>query len=808
MARRKTLLTLLVACLAAFVAALCCALCAQQTHAAAGDAELDKSGAPTQTLAFADVICDDMLYQQGKPVAVWGFAPAGSSVTVTLTEQESGDEVRQAAVQADSEGYFETYLDGVEASYTQYTLTAEDGVTTVTARNILFGELYAASGQSNMGVNVRYCSNADEILDNADNPYIRVYLSPEIPSASMMAYRPAAWWRPDGSPGGWWARGDRATTIEGASAVAYNFALDLFDRLNAGGAEVPVGFLNVSKGSTSIEAWIARDAIDARQGDEKYGVVYDYLSERGRLLSEEEFNTKDSQNFNQVSAMFNSKIAQVTNLYVKGILWYQGENNVGNEIAGQYYAQALQLLRQDWSRWFNEGKEELTLIFTQVAPQNYGYEGEALAYMWEGMAQAYSECPDYISMATIYDVPLDWYNEDFPYRTPGHTLVKQPVGQRFAAFAYNRFYGGTGALSSPVLDTAAFENGKATLTFKNASALQTTDGLDPVGFTLCGANRIFYPADAVLNADGSVTLSSRWVKEPVAAAYGFSEMIMRANVCSDEGYPIAPFRTDKVASTYYHPKDWQLCDATQYFVSRGSGTDASLALYEDAYTTSGNLSLSVSEDGDSGNALRLSYTLRGREEFWISPVLGKNETDGRFEQFASYDTLSFKVRNTQGRDVSVSVRVTLASGQSWEAENLGGNAAAGANSDGYEVFYFSLNPTSAEGATAEELAQLRAQISDIQVVFRDYASGEIEVDSFDYGNYADLNTEYGAETPETPETPGGETGEEPETPGGNTETPAEGGGLTGGEIAGIVCGCVAAVAVAVVIAVLVRKRKK
>ena len=79
MARRKTLLTLLVACLAAFAAALCCALCAQQKHAAAGDAELDKSGAPMQTLAFADVICDDMLYQQGKPVAVWGFAPRAAA---------------------------------------------------------------------------------------------------------------------------------------------------------------------------------------------------------------------------------------------------------------------------------------------------------------------------------------------------------------------------------------------------------------------------------------------------------------------------------------------------------------------------------------------------------------------------------------------------------------------------------------------------------------------------------------------------------------------------------------------------------
>ena len=800
---RKTILCLLAACAAALAAALCLLFVPQAQAATSQIGELDMTGAPTETLTFAEAIGDNLLYQQNKPAAVWGFAPAGSSITVTLTEQESGDEVQQVTVQADGEGYFETYLDGQPASYTQYTLTATDNVTTVTARNILFGELFLSSGQSNMALNVQYCSNADELLDNATNPYIRIFKSPEIAGAATVPYYPAAYWE-----GGLWVRGDSYAQISDASAVTYNFAVELFEKLNAGGAEVPVGFLNASKGATSIEAWLSRLSIDAQAEGGTYGTVYDYLSEKSRLLAEEDYNQSGSQNFNQVSAMFNSKVAPLTNFYIKGILWYQGENNVGNEVAGQYYRNALGLLAQDWSAWFNEGKEEIPFLFAQVTPHNYNYEAEALAYMWEGMAEAYEDSDGQMSMVTTYDIPLDWNNTNFTYRSPIHPIVKQPVGQRFAAFAYNRFYGGTGALSSPVLDTAAFENGKATLTFKNASALQTTDGLDPVGFTLCGANRIFYPADAVLNADGSVTLSSRWVKEPVAAAYGFSEMIMRANVCSDEGYPIAPFRTDKVASTYYHPKDWQLCDATQYFVSRGSGTDASLALYEGAYTTSGNLSLSVSEDGDSGNALRLSYTLRGREEFWISPVLGKNETDGRFEQLASYDTLSFKVRNTQGRDVSVSVRVTLVSGQSWEAENLGGNAAAGANSDGYEVFYFSLNPTSAEGATAAELAQLRAQISDIQVVFRDYASGEIEVDSFDCGNYADLNTEYGAETPETPETPGGGTGEEPETPGGNTDTPEEGGGLTGGEIAGIVCGCVAAVAVVIVIVVLVRKRKK
>lgn len=803
-ALRKKLFVLLFAGAAAFAAAACLLFAPQAQAATSQIGELDMAGAPTETLCFAEAIGDNLLYQQEKPAAVWGFAPAGSSITVTLSEQESGEQVQQVTVQADEEGYFETYLDGQPASYTQYTLTATDGVTTVTARSILFGELFLSSGQSNMALNVQYCSNADDLLDNADNPYIRIFKSPEIAGAANVPYYPAAYWE-----GGLWVRGDSYAQISDASAVTYNFAVELFEKLNAGGAEVPVGFLNASKGATSIEAWLSRLSIDAQSEGGAYGAVYTYLDEKGnRLLSEEEYNKSGSQNFNQVSAMFNCKIAPLSNFYIKGILWYQGENNVGNEVAGQYYRSALGLLAEDWSAWFNEGKEEIPFLFAQVTPHNYNYEAEALAYMWEGMAEAYEDSDGQMSMVTTYDIPLDWYNASFTYRSPIHPIVKQPVGQRFAEFAYNRFYGGTGAVSSPVLDTAAFEDRKATLTFKNAAVLTTTDGLDPVGFTLCGENRIFYPADAVLNADGSVTLTSRWVKEPVAAAYGFSEMIMRANVCSDEGFPVAPFRTDKVASTYYHPKDWQLCDATQYFVSRGSGTDASLALYEDGYTTSGNLSLSVSEDGDSGNALRLAYTLRGREEFWISPVLGLNEADGRFEQLASYDTLSFKVRNAQGRAVSVSVRVTLANGRSWEAENLGGNTAASADSDGYEIFYFSLDPTFAEeGATAAELSQLRAQISSIQIVFRDYASGEIELDSFDYGNYADLNAEYDAEAPETPETPGGETGEEPETPGGGTETPAEG-GLTGGAIAGIAVGCAAGAAVIVGVSVYAVKRKK
>ena len=765
-------------------------ICAPRAYAAESGYELDMSGAPTETLCFAEVIGNDMLYQQNEPVSVWGFAPAGSEIEITLSEQSGGALIQRVQVQANSEGYYIAELNGMPASYTEYKIVATDGITTVTAERILFGELFLSAGQSNMALNVKYCSNADEILDNADNPYIRVFMSPEIPGAANVPYYPAAYWE-----GGVWARGDSSALIQGASAVCYNFALDLFDKLNTNGLEVPVGFLNAAKGATSIEAWLSRPSIDLENAE-----VYEYLDDKGRLLTEEEYNQKGSQNFNQVSAMFNSKIAPLSNLYIAGILWYQGENNVGNEVAGQYYRKALSLLAQDWSKWFNGGTETVPMIFAQITPHNYEYEGEAFAYMMEGMAEAYTDNAEHMVMVTTYDIPLDWYNPSFAYRSPIHPIVKEPVGKRMAAFAYNMLYGGTGAKSSPVLKEAKFADGKAILSFDNATGLKTTNGLDVTGFTLCGANRIFYPADAGINADGSVTLTSRWVKEPIAAAYAFSEMISSANLCSEEGFPVAPFRTDKVESVYYHPKDWQLCDATQYFVSYGSGTDESLAKYFDAYTTSTNTSLTTVTNGDSGNALQLNYTLRGREEFYISPVLGKDKENGIFEQFINYDTISFKVRNSQGRDVDVArVQITLADNRTFDAAlavGEGTGAKVPANGEEFTTYYFSLNPTFAqENATQEELAALRAMITDIKVYFRDFASGSIEVDSFDYGNIADLNLQYDEDDssegetnpPDQGETEDPDGNETHPTPGGDDTLPPEGSGEeTGGDEGG--CG--------------------
>lgn len=696
--------------------------------------ELNLDSAPKSELNFSYAVGDNMLYQQLKPAVVWGFCPAGRQVTVSLLKQKGDVLVDKKVVTANSQGLFETSFEGQKASYTEYKIVATDGEKEISAEHILFGELYLSCGQSNMGLNVQYCSNAKEIMDGATNPYIRVYMAPTFSSSTDFSYLPTYY-----DTAGVWITGDSPVQIGGASAVSYNFILKMFEELNKNGNEVPCGFLNTAKGATSIEAWISRASINTDN------VVYDYLSERNRLLDEDKFNTNGSNNYNQVSAMFNSSIAPLSRLYVKGILWYQGENNVGNEVAGNYFRSALKLLRKDWSKWYNGGTEDLPLFFVSLTPNNCSkgnasYKPENLAYMWEGMAEAYKDDPELLSMVTTYDIPQDWYDESFAYRAPWHTLTKKPVGERLATYALNKLYDGfEGHISAPVYKDAKFENGKAIVSFSNVKTLKTTNNLDVVGFTLCGENRIFYPAKATILNDGTVSVYSEWVKEPVAVAYAFAMMIQASNLCNEEGHVVAPFRSDKVASVFYSSKDWQNCDSLQLWISKGSDTSRTpdLAQFKDAYSCSGNLQLSVAENGYYGNAIKLDYTLRGKENFSFTPILHQ---DGVYEQFADYDTLFFRVKNLQNRKLSIDkVEVTLANGTKGNLVISDSEAITASieKVEDYQSFSYSLKTIDVNG-TKQDISEVRASIKSLTIYFKDYMSGSILIDDFMVGNIEDF----------------------------------------------------------------------
>ena len=706
------------------------------------------------TVSLAEVFKDNMLIQCNKPVPVWGAAPVSSDIKVELLDKNN-EVVDSKNTQSNSEGYFYVELDSVSPSFDEYKISINNGLIKVI--NVLFGELFLSCGQSNMGINVQYCTNADEILSNANNPYIRVFMSPEIPSSTMMPWEPEYYYQ-----GGSWSRGDVPDSIKESSAVSYNFILKMFEKYNKNGDEhIPVGFLNTSKGSTSIEAWISRKGI---LSEGKNSTVVEYLTSRNRIPEENTWNTKGSQNFNQTSALFNAKIAPLTNLYISGIIWYQAENNVGNEIAGSYYREALKLIYKDWIKWFNDGKTNVPFIYVQPTPGNYKYPPESLAYMWEGMMNAYLDMPENFAMVTTYDIPLDWYNEDFAYRSPIHTLCKKPVGERMAYFMWNMLYDEGGCKSSPVFKEFSVNNNEITISFYNAeSGLKSIDGLNIQGFTVCGADRIFYQADSVINDNGTVTISSRYVENPIACAYGFSTMITKCNLSNNEGIPVSPFRSDTIESEYYHPKNWSDCNTLEYFVSSGSGREQSLAYDRPAYDVSQIVSLSLSDDADKGKAVKISYTLRGKEAFKFAPILNY---DGFTEDFHLYDDFSFKIKNTQTRNVTIQkVLVTLSDGTIGSMICRNNNETSviiNKNTNSYQYFSFDLTKLVVNDEIID-ISSKRSLITNIEIYFQDYLSGSILIDSFELGNYNSLyNKEENPNEPVDP-TPPTTTTEPPKT---------------------------------------------
>lgn len=683
---------------------------------------LDYSSVSKTVLSMPEVFKSGMMFCSDKPINVWGVGKAGSSAQIIL--EDGVKIVETKTVEIGEDGIFKESLSSLTASFTEYKLTVTDGVTNLVYTDILVGELYLSCGQSNMALNVQYSSNGEEIMSNADNDKIRFYMAPTKPSGANNAfpYKPQYY-----IPGGTWAKGNSAIMVAGCSAVTYNFALELYKELNSSGKNVPVGFLDTALGATSIEAWVSRNGIMANKG------MAEYLDSKGRLIGEDKWNTSTTNNYNQITALFNSKIAPVTNMNIKGIIWYQGENNVGNEVAGEYYKNALNALMKDWSIWFRSNDKNLPFVFAHMTPHNYGYEPSALAYMWEGMAKAQKLNSQTCTQVTTYDVPLDWFNPNFAYRSPIHPIVKKPIGIRMAKAMLGLVYGDAKEFNPPTYNSMMVSGKKLTVKLDNTGeGLKSRDGNEIKGFAICGKDRIFYPASAEIIDKNTIVLTSENVNNPQAATFAFSTMVMSANLVNSSELSCVPFRTDEIKSTYYHPKDWQSCDNLERFISHGSGTAEELAGFVDTFKHSQNASLSLTE-GLEGKGLKLEYTLFGRGTASVSPILNYPAV---FEQFADYGSISFNVLNSESRDKQIKeVKVTLADNSVGslmlcDSDEIGITLAK--NSTLYTHVRYDLTKMKTSAGIVD-ISVKRVGIKDLEFIFQDISTGFIIIDSFSLG---------------------------------------------------------------------------
>jgi sialate O-acetylesterase len=474
---------------------------------------LAQAGAHSDSVALslASPLQSNMVVQQNKPFAVWGKAPAGATVTIRADWMEG-----PVSVVADASGTFLGLIPvpAVHAGdFQTHTLSVSTGGTTIHLTNVLIGEVWFCSGQSNMQFSMKTVLDSSTDIAAANYPNIRL-LNTDLNFSA----------EPIDHIGGKWVACSPAT-IRNFSAVGYYFGRSLQHTLN-----VPVGIIFSGIGASAAQAFVPRETLAA---DTELNRVYlqPYLASP---KSKEVINGGFS--FEKVTRpflLYNAMIYPLRHLSIRGFCWYQGETN---RLERESYTRLTQTMIRTWRDAFGQG--DLPFYLVQIAPYFYDKMDSTLAddaYFRE--AQERITTLDHTAMVITMDVGE---------AKNLHPLNKKPIGERLAATALNRVYGQEDIVyRGPQYRSMEIRGREVIISFEPGSVaggLKTSNGETPDFFGIAGEDRHFYPAQARIVGD-SVYVSSPKVKKPVAVRYAFTNYPV-THFENGAGWPVVPFRTD------------------------------------------------------------------------------------------------------------------------------------------------------------------------------------------------------------------------------------------------------------------------
>lgn len=455
-------------------------------------------------VVLPNVIGSGMVLQRNDNVMLWGKAKPSSKVFVT-----TGWNGRKYTVKAGSDGSWSVRVETSDAGG-PYEITISDGKEIV-LDNILLGEVWLCSGQSNMEMPV--CGDATQ---PAEGSYEALRTAKNYPDIRMFTVPRADSTVPLDSCGGEWSVSN-PVSVGKFSAVAYYFGRTLSDFL-----DVPVGLIATSYGGSSIEAWMTEECIKAVDG----------------------VNLEAAYSGNQVreqpQRLWNAMLRPLVPYTVKGFIWYQGEANLDRWFDYAKMQKALiSLWREAWQR------TDMPFYITQIAPYSYGNaQRRTLPLLVEAQYQAAAETPHCRVAATT----------DVGNRDCIHPARKRQVGERLAWLALQYDYAVKG-LPAPAPTFHGMEmndKGELMVTFDNVDATDSfvyfdNDGsIEIGGFEVAGEDKVFYPAKVRTNVwSNRLYLTSPQVPRPVAVRYAFHNYDGTANLHTNYGQPVPPFRTDR-----------------------------------------------------------------------------------------------------------------------------------------------------------------------------------------------------------------------------------------------------------------------
>jgi sialate O-acetylesterase len=486
------------------------------------------------TVSVPLVISDHMVLQRESRVPIWGWADPGETITVTLGELK-------ASTRANNNGAWRVDLQTGPAGG-PYTLSiiGLDPAETIVIEDVLLGEVWLCSGQSNMQWPVWHAANADAEIAAAKWPQIRHLKVPPVTSSQPQEDQKGTW--QICSP----------KTVRDFTAVGYYFGRSLHRELN-----VPIGLINCSWGGSHISSWTPVESLEMIESLESYrwrarvkdptSVEYteaatDYLqsvddwlsASRAIVAKHGHFDTdpptlpgdlKSFTNKHVPAAAFNGMIHPIMPFRVRGAIWYQGESN---RYDTDYYDKSIALVRG----WRKVWQEDMPFIYVQIPPYQYGNDPSyILPRFWAQQARLEATVGD-TYMVSIHDIG-DISNI--------HPRNKQDVGKRLASRTLAKIY------NLPDIDHAGprfkeftADGDKLRVVFDHSNGGLTTRDGEPVdGFQIIGPNTGWIDADAIIDGD-CVVLQAANVKQPVAVRFGWHKLVS-PNLTNATGLPTSPF---------------------------------------------------------------------------------------------------------------------------------------------------------------------------------------------------------------------------------------------------------------------------
>ena len=451
-----------------------------------------------------------MVLQRDQELPVWGWDEAGTEVTVRLGDSS-------VSGKAGKNGKWSVKLPKQSAGGPlKLTVT---GSSSVELSDILIGEVWVCSGQSNMEWSVTRATNAKAEITAAKYPKIRLFHVPKVPAGLPQDDVEAQW------------KVCSPETVPSFSAVGYFFGRHLHKEL-----DVPIGLINTSWGGTRIEPWTPPEGFAQVEAVKEMGESI--LRRRKEVAAAEEAAKKAGKpapknplaNRGVPMGLYNGMVHGLAPFGIKGAIWYQGE---ANRLDGALYEHKMHALIKGWRTVWGQG--DFPFYYVQLAPFIYrGAEPSMLAHLWEAQAKVLklknTGMAVTTDIATIKNI---------------HPPNKQDVGKRLALWALAKNYGKNEIVySGPIYKGAKIDGNGVWLEFEHTGeGLKSSDGKPLSWFTIAGADGKFVPATAAIHGN-KVHVSSDQVGNPTDVRFAWDQTA-EPNFVNSAGLPASPFRTGK-----------------------------------------------------------------------------------------------------------------------------------------------------------------------------------------------------------------------------------------------------------------------